>query len=340
MKKTLAMILCLVLCAALFAGCGSTAEAPAAAPAADSAADAAPAEAITLKLADNGADTMPNVIAARKFAELANEYTNGTVTVEVFSNGVLGDEASVADQLQAGTLDMARISTTGMAPSCPALRAASMPFLFATDQAKYDAFDGEFGQALSEAVLEDTGIVNLTYFFATARSFYTVDKPITCVADMAGLKIRSQEDPIVMAMFEALGAKATPMNYSEVYSALETKIVDGAENDMTSYYTSGHYEVAPYYSLDKHTALGSLFCISGKAWDSLSADQQDALKKAAQEASMYDRELLETSEADSRAAVEAGGATIIDVDISEFQDACSSVYELYPELKEYLDLIK
>ena len=179
-----------------------------------------------------------------------------------------------------------------------------------------------------------------TYFFATARSFYTVDKPITCVADMAGLKIRSQEDPIVMAMFEALGAKATPMNYSEVYSALETKIVDGAENDMTSYYTSGHYEVAPYYSLDKHTALGSLFCISGKAWDSLSADQQDALKKAAQEASMYDRELLETSEAESRAAVEAGGATIIDVDISEFQDACSSVYELYPELKEYLDLIK
>ena len=107
MKKTLAMILCLVLCAALFAGCGSTAEAPSAEPAADGAADAAPAEAITLKLADNGADTMPNVIAARKFAELANEYTNGTVTVEVFSNGVLGDEASVADQLQAGTLDPA-----------------------------------------------------------------------------------------------------------------------------------------------------------------------------------------------------------------------------------------
>ena len=300
MKKTLAMILCLVLCAALFAGCGSTAEAPAAAPAADSAADAAPAEAITLKLADNGADTMPNVIAARKFAELANEYTNGTVTVEVFSNGVLGDEASVADQLQAGT--------TGMAPSCPALRAASMPFLFATDQAKYDAFDGEFGQALSEAVLEDTGIVNLTYFFATARSFYTVDKPITCVADMAGLKIRSQEDPIVMAMFEALGAKATPMNYSEVYSALETKIVDGAENDMTSYYTSGHYEVAPYYSLDKHTALGSLFCISGKAWDSLSADQQDALKKAAQEASIrkYARMLADS--------VYTGGYSGIDLD--------------------------
>ena len=98
---------------------------------------------------------------------------------------------------------------------------------------------------------------------------------------MAGLKIRSQEDPIVMAMFEALGAKATPMNYSEVYSALETKIVDGAENDMTSYYTSGHYEVAPYYSLDKHTALGSLFCMSAKAWDSLSAEQQEQVMKAA-----------------------------------------------------------
>ena len=173
---------------------------------------------------------MPNVIAARKFAELANEYTNGTVVVEVFSNGVLGDEASVADQLQAGTLDMARISTTGMAPSCPALRAASMPFLFATDQAKYDAFDGEFGQALSEAVLEDTGIVNLTYFFATARSFYTVDKPITCVADMAGLKIRSQEDPIVMAMFEALGVKSTkppmPRNSEKVWTAM---YFDGAD---------------------------------------------------------------------------------------------------------------
>ena len=294
---------------------------------------------IELKLADNGADTMPNVIAARKFAELAEEYTNGTVKVEVFSNGVLGDEASVADQLQLGTLDMARISTTGMSPSCQSLKAASLPFLFTSDQAKYDAFDGAFGQALTEAVFEDTGIVNLTYFFATARSFYTVEKPITCVADMAGLKIRSQEDPIVMAMFEALGAKATPMNYSEVYSALETKIVDGAENDMTSYYTSGHYEVAPYYSLDKHTALGSLFCMSGKAWDSLSEEQQEAVMKAAQEASLYERELLETSEQESRAAVEAGGAQIIEVDIAEFQEACQSVYDLYPEYADLIALI-
>ena len=321
MKKFLAMILALTMVLALGAFAGAD-------------------DVIELKLADNGADTMPNVIAARKFAELAEEYTNGTVKVEVFSNGVLGDEASVADQLQLGTLDMARISCTGMAPSCEALKVTSMPYLFTSDQAKYDAFDGPFGQALTEAVLADTGVVNLTYFFATARSFYTVEKPITCVADMAGLKILSQEDPIVMAMFEALGAKATPMNYSEVYSALETKIVDGAENDMTSYYTSGHYEVAPYYSLDKHTALGSLFCMSGAAWDKLSDEQQEAVMKAAQEASMYERELLETSEAESRAAVEAGGAQIVEVDIAEFQTACQAVYDKYPEFADYLALLK
>lgn len=321
MKKTLAILLALAMVFAL----SVTAFAD---------------DVIELKLADNGADNMPNVIAARRFAELAEEYTNGTVKVEVYSNGVLGDEASVADQLQLGTLDMARISVAGMAPSCQTLKVASMPYLFTSDQAKYDAFDGEFGQALTDALLEDTGIVNLTYFFATARSFYTVEKQIHSVADMAGLKIRSQEDPIVMAMFEALGAKATPMNYSEVYSALETKIVDGAENDMTSYYTSGHYEVAPYYSLDKHTALGSLFCMSAKAWASLSAEQQEQVKKAAYEASLYERELLETSEAESRAAVEAGGAQIIEVDIAEFQEACQAVYDKYPEFADLIALIK
>lgn len=141
-------------------------------------------------------------------------------------------------------------------------------------------------------------------------------------------------------MIEALGAAATPMNYSEVYSALETAVIDGAENDFTSYYSSGHYEVAPYYSLDMHTAPSSLVVMSAGAWNSMSAAQQEAVMKAAQEASVFQRDAVETYVKEARAAVEEAGCEIIEVDVAAFQEACAKVYDNYPDLKQYLDLIQ
>ena len=157
---------------------------------------------------------------------------------------------------------------------------------------------------------------------------------------MAGLKLRTQDDAIMISMMKALGAAATPMNYSEVYSALETGVIDGAENDFTSYYSSGHYEVAKYYSLDMHTAPSSLVVMSAGAWASLSAEQQEAVQKAAVEASAYQRGLVDQFLVEARNKVEAAGCTIIDVDVAEFQDACAAVYSEYPQYADLLALVK
>ena len=327
MKKAIALILALVFVLS-FAACGEkepegyTAENP-----------------LVIKLADNQADGTPNVAGDRKFAELVAEYTEGAVVVEVHNNAVLGDEASVADQLQAGTLDMARISTNGISPSCTDFNVFGLPYVFPSDQAKYDALDGEFGQKLTEVLREETGMVNLTYFVSGARSFYTTKVPVYSVADMDGLKLRAQDDAVTIAMIDALGGAATPMNYSEVYSALETGIIDGAENDFVSYYTSGHYEVAPYYSLDMHTCPSSLLVMSGATWEKLGADLQEKVMQAAKEASAFQRTTVEQANAEARAAVEAAGCTIIEVDVSEFQEVCASVHELYPDLVPYIELI-
>lgn len=301
---------------------------------------AAPADAeIVLKLADNQADGTPNVAGDMKFAELVSEYTGGSVAVEVFPNGTLGDEASVADMLEADTMDIARISTNGISPSCDSFNVFGMPYVFASDEIKYKALDGEFGQTLTGILKDETGLVNLTYFVSGPRSFYTTKKEIHSVADMAGLKLRAQDDAITIAMFKALGASATPMNYAEVYSALETNVIDGAENDFVSYSSSGHFEVAPYYSLDMHTAPSSLLVMSAGAWDSLSAEQQEQVQKAADDASAYQREVVEDFITKARTAVEEGGSTIIEVDVAEFQAACQAVYDEFPAYNDLIALI-
>ena len=156
---------------------------------------------------------------------------------------------------------------------------------------------------------------------------------------MAGMKLRAQDDAVTIAMISALGGSATPMAYAEVYSALETKVIDGAENDFVSYYTSGHYEVAPYYTLDMHTAPSSLLVMSEGTWNSLTAEQQEIIAKAAAEASAFQRTTVEQANADARAAVEAAGCTIIEVDVAAFQEICAPVHELYPELVPYIEMI-
>ena len=298
------------------------------------------ADTITFRMADNQADGTPNVEGDKKFIELVDQYTNGTVKIELHNNAVLGDESACADMLQLDTLDLCRISTNGIAPTCNAYNVFSLPYVFASDEAKYAALDGEFGQTLTKTLLDETGLVNLTYFVSGPRSFYIVNKQVNSVADMKGLKLRTQDDAIMISMMKALNAAATPMNYSEVYSALETGVIDGAENDFTSYYSSGHYEVAKFYSLDMHTAPSSLVVMSAGAWASLNAEQQDAVMKAAAEASAFQRGLVDNYLVEARNNVEAAGCTIIEVDVAEFQAACAPVYEEYPQYAELLALVK
>ena len=293
---------------------------------------------LTFKLAENQPEGNPITEGMYKFAELAKEYTNGTVNVEVYANGALCDEPSSVDQLMLGSLDLSRVNTNTLSSTIDEFGVFAMPYLFASTELKYKALDGEAGEMVC-SVLEDYNMVGLYFWEAGARCFYTTSTPIRSVEDLKGMKIRVQQTEQAIAMVEALGAKATPMNYAEVFQGLQTGIVDGAENDFVSYYTSGHYEVAKYYSLDQHMAPPAILLMAKSSWDKMSAEQQEGVKKAAYEAAVWQRQAMQDFQLESRAACEAAGCEIIEVDVPAFQTAVASVYDQYPQYKEIVEAI-
>ena len=293
---------------------------------------------LTFKLAENQPEGNPITEGMYKFAELAKEYTGGTVNVEVYANGALCDEPSSVDQLMLGSLDLSRVNTNTLSSTIDEFGVFAMPYLFASTELKYKALDGEAGEMVC-SVLEDYNMVGLYFWEAGARCFYTTSTPIRSVEDLKGMKIRVQQTEQAIAMVEALGAKATPMNYAEVFQGLQTGIVDGAENDFVSYYTSGHYEVAKYYSLDQHMAPPAILLMAKSSWDKMSAEQQEGVKKAAYEAAVWQRQAMQDFQLESRAACEAAGCEIIEVDVPAFQTAVASVYDQYPQYKEIVEAI-
>ena len=293
---------------------------------------------LNFKLAENQPEGNPITEGMQKFADLVKEYTEGTVTIEVYSNAALTDEASSIDQLQLGSLDFSRVNTNSLAPTVDEFGVFAMPYLFTSTEQKYRALDGEAGDAVM-AKLDDYGMVGLYFWEAGARCFYTTSKPIRTVEDLKGMKIRVQQTEVAISMVRALGAEATPMDYAEVFQGLQTGIVDGAENDFVSYYTSGHYEVAKYYSLDQHMAPPAILLMSKTSWDKMSEAQQEAVRKAAYEAAVWQRQAMQDYQQESRAACEAAGCEIIDVDVASFQQAVSSVYDEYPRYSEIVAMI-
>ncbi|GAB5374273.1 MAG: TRAP transporter substrate-binding protein [Acuticoccus sp.] len=300
--------------------------------------DSAAAQTV-LRLAENQPETNPVTVAMHRFADLVEEYTDGAVVVQVFSGAQLGQEPETIEQAQAGIIDFSRVNTVGLANVSPSLGAITLPYVFGGWEHKYNVLDGDIGDEL-RADLNDVGLVGFDFMDAGSRSFYTVEgKPVTKLEDLKGLKIRVQPAPISIRMVELLGAVPTPMNYGEVYSALQTGVIDGAENDYVSYETSGHYEVAPNYVEDQHLSPPAILIMNKARFDSLPEDQQAAIEKAAHEAALYEREIMRQANEDARAKVEAAGATVTEVDNGPFQAAVASIYEEYPDLKPLLDRI-
>ena len=293
---------------------------------------------LTFKLAENQPEGNPITDGMYKFAELAKEYTNGTVIIDVYPNGALTDEASSVDQLQLGSLDLSRVNTNSISSTIDEFGVFAMPYLFASTELKYKALDGDAGKMVTDT-LADYNMVPLCFWEAGARCFYTTSKAIRGVEDLKGMKIRVQQTEQAISMVKALGAEATPMDYAEVFQGLQTGIVDGAENDFVSYYTSGHYEVAKYYSLDQHMAPPAILLMSKTSWDKMSAEQQAGVQKAAYEAAVWQRQAMQDFQEESRKNCEAAGCEIIDVDIPSFQAAVASVYDEYPQYKAIVDAI-
>jgi tripartite ATP-independent transporter DctP family solute receptor len=296
---------------------------------------------IVLRAADNQPDDYPTVQGLYFMADYLNAATDGRIQMEVFSGGQLGDERSTIEQVQLGVLDIVRTSTSPVGEFYAPMGVFSLPFIFRDEVHFWKVVQGPIGRELLDG-LESADMIGLAYYDSGSRNFYTTERPIRSVADLQGLRIRTQQSQVVLDMMELLGADPVPMAFGEVYSSLQTGVIDGAENNFPSYGPFGvrHYEVAPYFTLNAHARVPEIVMISKATWDSLSAEDQQLVREAALASVPVQAALWAALVAESREAVEAAGSEIITVDIQEFQDAMAPLYDQYgPQFGDLLERI-
>ena len=293
----------------------------------------------TLKLA-HGLDISHPVHEGMVYmAEKVKEKSNGALEIDIYPNGQLGSERENLELLQIGSLGMTKVSASVMESFSPNFKVYSLPYIFRSQEHHYKVLDGAIGRKM---LTEGTKywLRGLTYFDAGSRSFYTVNKPIRKPEDLKGLKIRVQPSNTSINMVNAFGGSATPISWGELYTALQQGIVDGAENNPPSLYTSRHYEVAKYYTLNEHTMVPDILLISTIIWDDLDEQEQRWLQEAADEAAVVQRELWHKAEQEAMDAVQKAGVEIIIPDKEPFAKLVEPLYESYRNEPEVYRLIE
>ncbi len=299
------------------------------------------AQQITLRAADNQPPTYPTVLGLMAMAEYLEFASEGRIVMEVFPGGQLGDERSTIEQVQLGVIDIVRTSTSPVGEFYAPMGVYSLPFIFRDEAHMWKVVQGPIGRELLDG-LRAADMVGLAYYDSGSRNFYTATTPIRSVADLQGLRIRTQQSQVVLDMMDALGADPVPLAFGEVYSALQTGVIDGAENNYPSFGPGGvrHYEVAPYFTENAHARVPEIVMISAATWDGLSPEDQALVREAALASVPVQAALWAALVEESREAVIAAGVEIISVDISEFQAAMAPVYEKYaPEFGDLLQRI-
>jgi tripartite ATP-independent transporter DctP family solute receptor len=282
----------------------------------------------------------PTVKAVEYMGKLIAERTGDKHSVKVFGQSTLGSEKDTIEQTKLGALDMVRVNSAPFNNIAPATITPALPFIFKSKEHMRAVLDGPVGEDILKQ-LEPHGFIGLAFYDSGSRSFYLNSKPIKTPADMKGLKVRVQQSDMWVALMQALGANPTPMPYAEVYTALKTGVVDGAENNWPSYESSKHFEVAKYYSLTEHSMAPEILVFSKKVWDTLPAEEQGVIRKAAKESVPYMRKLWDEREAASRKVIEAAGTVITaDVDRAAFVSSVKPVYDKFAGTPELQDLVK
>ncbi|MEN6414665.1 MAG: TRAP transporter substrate-binding protein [Veillonellales bacterium] len=294
---------------------------------------------IVLKAADNQIDTYPTVMGLKYMAKLLDERTQGRITMQVYSGGQLGGEKETIEMTQMGTIGVNRISTGSLAGFDSKLTALTMPFVFRDADHLWKVLNGDIGKELLNDLNKD-GIIGLTYYDSGARSFYTKNKAIDTVEAAKGQKLRVLQSKIFVDFVDTLGASATPMGYAEVYSGLQTGLIDGAENNPPSLWAMKHYESCKYFALDEHMMVPEVVVISKKIWDTLSPEDQQIVRQAAVESTEYQKKAWADYTDQALKDLAERGVVISKPDKEPFRKAVSSMYEKYPEYKEIISRIQ
>ncbi|MGH6922327.1 MAG: TRAP transporter substrate-binding protein [Propylenella sp.] len=300
------------------------------------------AEDMVLKSADVHPLGYPTVAAVENFGKKLAEATGGRLKVEIYPSMQLGGEKETVEQAQVGALAMTRVSVGVMGPIIDDLNVFNLPFVFRDVDHMHAVIDGEIGDMLLQKITDNpnAGIVGLAWMDAGTRNVYNSKKPVAKKEDLAGLKIRTMGNPMFVDMANAMGANGVAMGYDQLINAMQTGIVDGAENNYPSYSTGQHYNYAPYYSTTGHLMIPEILVFSKKVWETLSAEDQALITKLAKEAQLEQRDLWMAKEEESIADMKAHNVTITEITPEEkkrFQDAMKPVWDKYGS--QYAELL-
>ncbi len=283
---------------------------------------------IVLKLAHGLDVEHPVHLGMVYMAERLAEKTNGEVTIEIFPSEQLGSEREYLEQVQLGCIDMAKSSAAALEQFVPEMAVFGVPYVFRDSDHYWKTVEGPVGKEILAAG-ESVGFRGLCYYDAGARSFYVKDKPIHTPEDLLDRKIRVQQSNTAMEMVKALGGAPTPIPWGELYTALQQGVVDGAENNPPSFYTSRHWEVAKYYTLDEHTLVPDVLLMSRTVWAELPEFAQIALTEAVAESVEYQKDLWAKMTAEALEKVQAAGVEVIRPDKSAFADKVIEMHRSY-----------
>jgi tripartite ATP-independent transporter DctP family solute receptor len=264
-------------------------------------------------------------IAMEYMAQRLAELSAGTVELQVFPGGQLGSEPEGIEQVQRGALAMVKTSAAALEGFVPDMAVFGMPYLFRDEEHYWKVLLGSVGKEILQAG-SPAGLYGLCYYDSGSRSFYTVSRPILTPGDLREMKIRVLPSRTARDMITTLGGGPTPIPYGELYSALQQGMIDGAENNPPSYFSSRHYEVAKHYSLDEHTRIPDVVVVSRQIWEGLSPQVRAWVDQAAADSVEFQRKLWREQTEEALAAVEKAGVTVHRPDQALFERAMSPMY--------------
>jgi tripartite ATP-independent transporter DctP family solute receptor len=298
---------------------------------------------IMLKSSDVHPFGYPTVEAVKSMGEKLAKATNGRITIQIYPSMQLGGEKEAIEQAQVGALAMARVSVGPLGPVVDELNVFALPFVFRNVDHMHKVVDGPIGQELLDKITNNpkVGLVGLCWMDGGARNFYNSKHPIHSVKDLEGLKIRTMGNPIFVQMVNSMGGNGIAMGYDQLINAMQTGVVDGAENNYPSYANGQHYRYAKYYAVSEHLILPEILIFSKKIWETLSPEDQALIRKYAREAQMEQRGLWAKMEQKSLDQMKKEGVQITTFDPAQkkaFQDAVKPVWDKYGA--KYSDMIK
>lgn len=281
-----------------------------------------------------GAGT-PIDVGARRLAELVRQRTQGEVEITVHPGGQLGGERAIIEGVQLGTIDMSFTTTGPIGAIAPEFHVLDLPFVFPTYEAAYTYLDGEPGRRLL-ALLDRRGLHGLVYLENGWRSFTTSKGPLRRPEDLRGQRIRVMESPVYMGLIRALSATPTPMAYSEVPSALESRVIDGQENPAVNVYSARMFESQPFMIRDQHTYNVFIFKVNGKLWRNLPERLRRVIEAAAIEVRDFQRKLNREADGEFVRRLRARGMQVHDPSPAELEAWHAATAPVYEEARRFV----